>query len=165
MKYTTRTVLLFLLAFLLSACGGSSSSSNGGETNTSTDDNAVIETKFVGIWDQTEEIQGETDVIYLYIGSDGVATEYDYDGDSFDQGENCYYIYRNEFSLTRNGANYTFTQENETFSTSLSISNDVFKLTALENSGALDIVKGDQYLVGKRTSGLSVTDFDNIECQ
>lgn len=48
-----------------------------------------------GLWDVTNIIGGETDVLYLHISDTGIFTSYNYYGDSYDNFDNCYdtYIY------------------------------------------------------------------------
>lgn len=45
----------------------------------------------VGIWDATREEDGLEDESYSVFRANGEFFDYDYDGDSFDMGENCYY--------------------------------------------------------------------------
>ena len=46
-----------------------------------------------GLYDASYEEEGAIDVVYIEIAPDGTYTEYDYDGDDFDLGQNCYFIF------------------------------------------------------------------------
>jgi hypothetical protein len=46
-----------------------------------------------GVWDATNTIGQEIDEIYVVIRANGESITYDYNGDSFDQGSNCYISY------------------------------------------------------------------------
>ena len=96
MKY-----LAVIFTLVLAGCG---SGSDSGKNATLAD--------IVGTWDASEEVGQEVDELYSIIKADGSITEYDYDGDSFDQGENCYYKYEyvtlvdqgeGDFSVEYNG--------------------------------------------------------------
>ena len=50
-----------------------------------------------GLYDVSEVDEGLLDVLYLEIASDGGFTVYDYDGDDFDQGDNCYFAETGRF--------------------------------------------------------------------
>jgi len=72
---------------LLAACGGSGS--DGGSDDINNDSPSLSDIS--GIYDSGSTEDGVKDEIYLVIRSDGTWTEYDYDGDAFDEGDNCYY--------------------------------------------------------------------------
>ncbi len=150
----------YVLPFALVGC------SSGGSSD-SNDSSSQTDQIIVGIWDQTEDF-GEfgVDEIYLSIDNDGFATEYDYDGDSFDEGENCYFITRNLYQAVPSGSNFeiTFSGTGESILASAAIEGDELVYTALEDNAELDIVKGEKNVQGKKTTGLSATDFDNMEC-
>lgn len=54
------------------------------------DDTSAI----AGFWDHTRERDGGLDVAFFSISSDGVATEYDYQGDALGDGADCYRVTR-----------------------------------------------------------------------
>ena len=45
-----------------------------------------------GLYDASYEEFDEIDVLYVDVAADGAWTEYDYEGDGFDGGENCYAV-------------------------------------------------------------------------
>lgn len=122
MNPTLSLLLSSSFILVLSACGSDSSSSEN--------DNDVVESEFVGLWDATNIIDDETDLIYLDLAADGTGTEYDYDGDSFDQGDNCYNITQNAFSLKRDGNSYIYTEAETVVIASVAIIDDYLFLTA-----------------------------------
>ncbi len=47
----------------------------------------------------------------------------------------------------------------------MAIEGESLIFTALEDNTELDLVKGDRATLGKKTSGLSISDFENMECK
>ncbi len=111
MKY-----LSLLLIMVLSACGGS----------TSSDGDATTLADIVGVWDETETDENGTDESYLVFTASGDLTIYDYQGDSYDMGENCYE--KEMLIITDQGSGiFSITDAQETedpFSVALSLSSD-----------------------------------------
>ena len=70
--------------------GQAGGTGGGGETGANPGDGDVSE--IAGLYDASYQENGLTDVIYVGVTADGAWTEYDYDGDEYDQGENCYFI-------------------------------------------------------------------------
>ncbi len=84
------TVGVLGLSILAVACGGSGSGDlSGGRTN---GDLAQSLSDVVGVWDASYQEDGLTDELYWEIDEDGNMSLFDYDGDSFDAGENCYFV-------------------------------------------------------------------------
>lgn len=97
---------LLLLPFL-SACGGSESESSHSPATLS---------DVVGVWDMTETSEYGEDVYYMSITEYGDLIFYDYDGDTYDQGQDCYFEIDPSMTLTdlgegkfelSNGTDYT----------------------------------------------------------
>lgn len=85
------------VVFVLAACGGDSGSGSGGETTSLSD--------IAGLWDLTYEDQGRIDEIYWGFSASGSFTIYDYFGDSFDNGDNCYFILEDIAEIVHLGGN------------------------------------------------------------
>jgi hypothetical protein len=116
-----------LLCFLM-ACGGGSGSE---------EPEVIIEINpfepLVGVWDETYETEeGLVNEHYVVITFQGQYKIYDYQGDSYDQGDNCYDLYswqmisygNNEFGFQ--GLDYTLY---------LSVSGDILTTWNDEESG------------------------------
>lgn len=73
---------LIVVSLLLISC----SSNNDGT------DASVGLSNLVGLWNSSENVNGKTDVLYTHVASDGAIIEYDYDGDTVDNGLDCYHI-------------------------------------------------------------------------
>jgi len=90
-----------LLSVALTACGGSDSSNEAETTNTD-----PSQTEIVGVYDASIQVITKkkvtrkveltvdtvevTNEVYVHIDSDGKMTQYDYKGDAYDNGSNCY---------------------------------------------------------------------------
>ncbi len=59
---------------------------------TGSDSTHVEMSDLVGLWDSSENIGSQKDVMYTRISSSGDIVEYDFDGDEVDKGLNCYHI-------------------------------------------------------------------------
>lgn len=76
-------------ASLLTAC-----SSGGGSDGNSVDSTQLkqIKSQLIGLWDASADINGVKDERHIYLDEDLVMSNYDYQNDAFDKGENCYQI-------------------------------------------------------------------------
>ncbi|MBX2836306.1 MAG: hypothetical protein KTR35_05590 [Gammaproteobacteria bacterium] len=155
------TLPIIIAALSLGGCS-SSDDDDGGSTDTgtttSTDGNGTTDggstdagagnsdtSAIAGLWDFTETINGEIDVYYIEILADGRFFEWDYQGDSFDQGDNCYLT--GEFTITSLGGDRYILQGEEV---SMSVSN-----------GELTVVTpNDGTFVLPALMGITSTDFN-----
>ncbi|KZY37727.1 MULTISPECIES: hypothetical protein [unclassified Oleiphilus] len=91
-----RNIIAVLSIAILSGCGSSNSTDPSVE-------GAFSSIAGVYSWDDEDGDEG-----YTEIKSNGEMAKYDYYGDSFDQGDNCYYIETDLQYLTHNsGTSYT----------------------------------------------------------
>ncbi len=74
---------------------GGGTGTTTGDTTGGTDGNTDL-SAIAGLWDVTEDVDGLEDVAYTEIFADGTLVVWDYDGDEYDAGENCYF----RFSIT-----------------------------------------------------------------
>jgi hypothetical protein len=101
-----RLIYPSMILLLLAACGGGSSGS-GGQDVTSL-------SQLAGVWDYSE---GGNDVWYIYFDQNGNVSDYDYQGDTVDNGADCYdadvnwdtitHISGNTFRSTSSGIEFT----------------------------------------------------------
>jgi len=84
-----KKILSLSACLLLAACGGSGSDSGSDDINNDSPSLSDLS----GIYDSSYTEDDVKDEMYLVIRSDGTWTEYDFDGDAFDEGDNCYYEY------------------------------------------------------------------------
>ncbi len=86
--YFVLYVIVFAAAALV-GCGGSDSSSSGSGDNSGSSGGGTNATGFplAGLYNASENAR---DIFVTHISETGVATDYDFLGDSFDQGVNCY---------------------------------------------------------------------------
>lgn len=148
------------------------SSGGGSDSNETAAAGTVIDSRFVGLWDQTSIIDEEYgDINYYFIGQDGFAFNYEYYGDPLDNPGSCYRKsdYREEH-YGREGSNYRITQVYEpasNFDFSLLISLEVvdneLQATALETIDER-FVKGEIFKLGTRLTEISITDIENQLC-
>ena len=132
-----------LITVTLVACGSDDGDlASSALDNGVSDDQGVSATRDIaGLWDFTENKGDEgVDVIYVLIEGDGSGVIYDYQGDTFDQGENCYQFIdspvvslgNNQFESTfRPFAAFTATSENETLT-----------ITDIEGTITVNLVEG-----------------------
>jgi hypothetical protein len=100
-----RLIFTSLISLLLAACGGGGSS--GGQDVTSL-------SQLAGVWDFSE---GTNDVWYIYFDQNGNVSDYDYQGDTVDNGADCYkadvnwdtitHVSGNTFRSTSSGVEFT----------------------------------------------------------
>lgn len=71
---------------LLTAC------SSGSDSSSTVDGNELeqIKSQLVGLWDASKDINGVRDEVYISIDENLVMSNYDYQNDAFDEGDNCY---------------------------------------------------------------------------
>ncbi len=82
-KMMKRLLAVSIFNIFLVACGGSNSSGSSSATSLS---------DIVGVYDNALIENQAVDESYIVIKQDGQFIEYDYQGDSFDLGLNCYVI-------------------------------------------------------------------------
>ncbi len=85
-----RYYVLLTLLLLTASCV-----SNDNEARVSLDD-------LVGLWNSSENVAGQSDVIYTRVTSDAAIIEYDFDGDDVDRGLNCYQIVTGSLKALKN---------------------------------------------------------------
>lgn len=73
--------LIILMVLLAAAC-----------SPTDTGPAKVEMTELAGLWNSSEKIGMQNDVMYTRISANGDIIEYDFDGDEVDRGLNCYQI-------------------------------------------------------------------------
>lgn len=157
---------LFIFITLVGCSSGGGSDSN--ETGAA---GVAIESRFVGLWDRTKVVDdayGE-DIYYYYLGADGVTFDYDYYGDSFNNMGNCYAKADNHETYQREGSNYRVTHRpNDNPSISilfrLDIVDNELQATALEALDSPIVYEGHVFKLGKKLTGISVTDIENQLC-
>lgn len=162
------------LTFFLLLVGCSSDTSKdlhlGDDSNGGNFDDIItnIGPEFVGIWDQTLNFgSAGVNEIYFSLRLNGFGSFYDYDGDTFDQGDNCYFIESHTVLFQQRDENYTYVDlsANETIRVDLEVVGVELILTVLEDNSKLDFVRGEKAILGKKTNGLSIADFENMECK
>lgn len=94
--------IVCLLTILLSACGSGSSNDDNQNPGSNSGNTAG---DLAGNWDLTTDEGSEgIDEIYWVINNDLTVTSYDYDGDSYDMGDNCYSITNGRLTHTSDTA-------------------------------------------------------------
>ncbi|MCG8313841.1 MAG: lipocalin family protein [Pseudomonadales bacterium] len=87
----------------IAACGGGGGGGGGGGIRSDDRALAVNDENIVAVYDISEVIDGDLDVYYMVIAEDGSYYSYDFQGDEFDQGDDCYYVYyEGTWSLSEN---------------------------------------------------------------
>ena len=81
-----KPITLTSILIALTACGGGGDGGDGGDT-------APSLSGISGVWDFSTTYDQELDERYYFINASGVLVDYDYQGDSYDQGPNCFYNY------------------------------------------------------------------------
>ena len=180
-------MMLALVVLLLSACGGGGGSddadsnqqeaaqqdddntNNAGESPTVPDLIPDIETALIGVWDWSEDYgDAGNDEVYLVVDQQGRLSEYDYQGDTFSGGNNCYAISRHWGRFTRSAPNYLYSEvEVESkLLVDLEVSNGDLYLTALEFNEAFPFEVGERLLfgVGLRNPPV-IAEMDAMECE
>ena len=105
----------------------------------------------------------------MYIDADGNVSDFDYQGDAFDGGDNCYFIDENwaKFTAAGNGTyNYRDDLENLDVLVSLSLEDGDIYATALEDVPEHDIAAGEtSFYAGGLTNPPAVEDMRAMACQ
>lgn len=84
-----KILALTISSLFLVACGGGGSGSSDNRSNNEQPSLSDIS----ATWDAKVTVGEEVDEIYLVIKDHGEMVLYDYDGDSYDDGSDCYYKY------------------------------------------------------------------------
>lgn len=107
---------IVLVSSFISACSGSGSEFQ--DNSTPVTGLSIID--IAGVWDTSEVVGQEIDESYLIIDQDGITQDYDYRGDSYNNGQNCY---RKRTGSINNLGNSTFeTIDSEGFRVGFSMS-------------------------------------------
>lgn len=120
----------------------------------------------VGVYDWSDTYDdGSVDEWYLAIDADGYISDYDYQGDSFDLGENCYYIDRNWDRLTHIEGNKFSVSEDGHYSNYVVDLEVSFRFVG--GKLTVDYVDDEDgpttITIGKKTNR-STSDFEALEC-
>lgn len=76
----------------LQGCDGGGGDADVPRSGAAAEDDPSGVKAIAGLYDASYEEFGERDVLYVEAAADGTWTEYDYEGDGFDGGGNCYTI-------------------------------------------------------------------------
>ena len=141
------------LAGALAACGGG----GGG-------DGSSRSAGIVGLWDASYTVGEREDVIYFEIDTDLSITLYDYYGDSFDQGANCFVVYEGSRLSPLGDDRYTSTGDDgvDLGEVTLRREGDVLVSSFVDEFDEDDDGDTSEIVVERNASvvGLSSTDFD-----
>lgn len=89
-----KIIIYSCLSILISACGGGS---GGGDSSSS------ALTAIAGVWDSSSQEGSVIDVSYTVFNTNGTFVDYDYLGDAFDGGADCYDDYNGTITDQGNG--------------------------------------------------------------
>ncbi|MDY7025247.1 MAG: hypothetical protein SVC26_02770 [Pseudomonadota bacterium] len=160
------------LAMSLVACGGDSSDgdSSGGQDSLMFSQNEAAQ-MLVGVYDESYEVDGVIDELYFEITANGEEIVYDYLGDSFDLGPNCY-LKETLGRLTPQGDDqYVFTTYSEDDPESYLIelvivdsdNGELLRFTYIETLvGDFEPEPGEQVVVEYPKTNITVSDFTPI---
>ena len=130
----TFSLILFSIFILLMGCKDDSISTEVDNNNS-----------YLGIWelvgyiDEGEEYDNEGDVYYINITENKI-TEYDYMGDSFDEGPDCYEVYETTI-IFDNDVIIIDLEEFGTYSLRLDIENDQLRVFEDEEESYISLWK------------------------
>ncbi|MCP4323505.1 MAG: hypothetical protein GY787_16975 [Alteromonadales bacterium] len=127
-----KVLVLTISSLFLVACGGNGGSDSSQKSNI--DEPSLSDIS--GIWDESETIDEKVDVIYSVIKDHGELILYDYDGDSYHNGDDCYYKY--SFTITDLGGG-------------------AFEVYTPEANVNISIVLSDNKLIATHSDGSSFT--------
>lgn len=149
-KKKLMVTLLGISSLLLAACNDEGGDSNGGNTT------VTGLSSLVGVYDWSDSYDdGTVDEWYLGIDSQGYISDYDYFGDSYDMGGNCYYIDKNWEQLTHVSGNVFDTLYNG--EVTITKSSSMLTVTSNEDSSNL--------LVAGGKVNIAVSDMEAANCE
>ena len=152
MKKALAAVLLSFI--ILVGCGGGGNSGAEGSSSSVT-----VLSSIVGVYDWSDFYQdGTIDEWYLAIAPDGWISDYDYRGDSYDRGRNCYVIDRNWERLAHLGDNRFVFLNGDIIKADFFSGSLVFTPVSTESGVAPPLVA-----VGPRVE-INVSSFEAAEC-
>ena len=133
-----KTLATVALSLTLTGCGSSSSSDPANSNNNSNTATDATLSKIAGVWDASTTIGQVTDEFYSVIRNNGTFTDYDYLGDSFDMGPNCYLVSNGTISDQGNG---NFTVDGSSLSISINETVNPVTITVVEGNQAITLTK------------------------
>ncbi len=146
------SLFVFISTFFIALQGCSESEDDGEVTNVS----SLAE--ITGLWDWSDDYGGCIDEWYLYIAPDGWMSDFDYDGDCFDAGANCYYPDRNWARISHVSGN--------SFIVNYATTSDTFT-AAIDSSGALLLTNtgSDPGVVDRfPPTSMNIVDIEGMTC-
>lgn len=167
-----RIVLTASLIGLLAGCGG-----GGGSSDTTIDNGGVSPegstnitlADISGIWNATESTSEWQDIDYVSISSSGAVKDYDYMGDSFDQGDICYWLTENYTTITDNGGGQFVISTNDngavvSSNMAVTLNGTVLTMTYIDSFDDDDDgnTTETQTMTMTRASGLQESDFQPL---
>jgi hypothetical protein len=138
-----RFILIAFLTFFLVSCGG------GGDGTSDSSRDVTSISGLAGVWDYSE---GTDDVYYIYIDQSGNLSEYDYQGDTVDNGADCYLANINATTISHVSGN-----------TFLSSSTGMQFTAVIDSNGALVTNDADGKITFPATT-LTLSDISSILC-
>lgn len=82
---------VLLVSSFISACSGSGTGTGSSAPEDHHDPMSGLSLADIsGVWDTSERNEQYIDESYLFISQSGITNDYDYRGDSYDNGQNCY---------------------------------------------------------------------------
>lgn len=123
-----KKLFLILLSLVFISCG-ITPGTNTGSTNPSL-------AEISGVWDKSRTQGQVVDEGYLVIKNTGTGTDYNYLGDSFDSGDNCY-SRTNQIITDLGNGNFSVVYDNADY--------DVFLASLLGNNLIITYIEGVKY--------------------
>lgn len=118
---------LTISSIFLVACGGGSGNGGSDILTPSLSDIA-------GTWDDSETVGEEVDKKYVVIKDYGELITYDYDGDSFDQGSDCYYRFTDSITDLGNGSFEIVDDSSFRYEVAIAVSNNQLTVTSVNGT-------------------------------
>ncbi len=144
MKNKMALALILIFIFSLTSCG---SDSGGGSSSV----NSLSD--IARVWDWSDNYgNGIVDEYYIHFSESGSVSGYDYDGDNYDQGSDCYYIDRNWDTITHVSGN--------TFNSSLAGEFDA----SINSDGALVLTQSSGTSDVYPKTSITAAEMDAKEC-
>jgi len=131
-----KVLVLTISSLFLMACGSGESTT---ESTTESNIGKPSLSEISGVWDLTETDEFGEDQLYVAIKESGEFVIYDYDGDSWDQGEDCYYKFSETITDLGNGSFEISEYGGEYSISNISLSEN--QLTVTESSETLSFPK------------------------